>query len=77
MTPPDRRYPAPADGATVNTMHIFEGVAGIDIEVEDDAARIVDNITGNDLAEHIEPEELRRMAKACTQAAQHIEASRR
>lgn len=69
--------PAPADGATVNTMHIFEGLAGIDIEVDEDTARVVDTITGNDLAVDLEPEELRMFAKAFTQAAQHIEAARR
>ena len=71
------RSPTHSEGATVSTMHIFEGVAGLDVEVDGDTARIVDTVTGNDLAERLEPEELRLMAKAFTQAAQHLEAARR
>ena len=71
------RPPTQSEGATVSTMHIFEAVGGIYIEVDGDTARIVDTVTGNDLAERLEPEELRLMAKAFTQAAQHLEAARR
>lgn len=50
----------------------YQGPRGTDVEVYDDATADVD-ISEPDL----EPEELRLLAKACTQAAQHIEASRR
>ena len=71
------RSPTHSEGATVSTMHIFEGVAGMDIEVDGDTARIVDTVTGNEMTADLEPEELRLMAKAFTQAAQHLEAARR
>ena len=50
----------------------YQGPRGVEVEVYDDATADVD-ISETDL----EPEELRLIAKACTQAAQHIEAARR
>ena len=58
---------------TVHAMHIFEGTAGIDVEVEDDTATLIAGTHEFTL----EPEELRVVARACTRAAAHLEAGRR
>lgn len=66
------RSPTHSEGATVSTMHIFEGPRDIEVVVYGDGTADLD-VAETDL----EPEELRLIAKACTQAAQHIEAARR
>lgn len=67
------RPPTQSEGATVSTMHIFEAVGGIYIEVDGNTAVLFAGISEYEL----EPEELRLVAKAFTQAAQHLEAARR
>ena len=59
-------------GDTVHTMPKFYGPRGIEVVVYGDGTADLD-VAETDL----EPEELRLMAKACTQAAQHLEAARR
>ena len=68
MSTAERHY-----GDTVHIMQTFEGPLGIYIEVDDTNAVLVTGTNEYDL----EPEELRLVAKACTQAAQHLEAARR
>lgn len=54
-------------------MTTFQGPRGIDVDVCEATGTADVDADVPDL----EPEELRMLAKACTQAAQHIEAARR
>lgn len=66
------RSPTHSEGATVSTMPKFYGPRDIEVVVYGDGTADLD-VAETDL----EPEELRLIAKACTQAAQHLEAARR